>query len=500
MNINKKEKRMKKTIVLLLVFLMVLTGTFASGQNEVAPVVKEEVGTADNPTVLKVVLKDLSYYVDMLDEMEVRLALDGIFVRFEPVELQEGSYSDAMGLMLQSGDIPDFMYFQGGDYPFAITQGILEDFTPYVENSTYIKDQLGDHAIARLENYPYLLWVSSPGNKVPVVRTDWIETMTTAPALLANPTIDNYYAFLKELQVSYTNDSSITCQGLKDGLYEIDMLFGQAFGSTTSWVKDSTGNYIYKNVADSELAKLEFYAKLYREGLLDNEYLNKKYKDKEQVFYKGNTGLIMATQNTVVAKYEKKSKAANGPTAALTVLPPAMGSDGSSYFAAIPVDKETRGWAISKYSNHKQLVFDILDWLAGPNGSMLDQFGFEGTDYELTADNKITVLNSSWWPRFHETLKTFNPNLSSEGETPLFAYPIMKVGTQMVEDHSVLDNAFMIPEDFITDWDAATQIYNEFTADFVSGKKTREDWDSFVKEWYSMGGSSVTEYANSMLD
>lgn len=73
----------------------------------------------------------------------------------------------------------------------------------------------------------------------------------------------------------------------------------------------------------------------------------------------------------------------------------------------------------------------------------------------------------------------------------------MRVATQIVNDHTVLDNAFMIPKDYITDWDAATQIYNEFTADFVSGKKTRADWCEFVKEWYAMGESSVTEYTNS---
>ncbi len=491
---------MKKTTVLLLVFLMAMTAMFAQGNKEVAPVVEEKNGTADNPTVLTVVLKDLSYYVDMLDEMEIQLAEDGIYVDFQPVQLQEGSYADALGLMLQSGEIPDFMYFQGGDYPFAITQGILEDLTPYVENSKYIKDQLGAHSLARLNNYPYLLWISSPGNKVPVVRTDWFKTMKTAPALMANPTPDNYYAFLKELKENYTNDSAISCQGLSDGLFEIDMLFGQAFGANQSWVKASDGKYIYKNVSDSELAKLEFYAKLYKDGLLDNEYLNKKYKDKEQVFYKGDTGLIMATQNTVVAKYETKSIAANGEQASLTVLPPAMGADGSSYFRAIPVDKETRGWAISKYSTHKQVVFDVLDWLAGPKGQILDQFGFEGVDYELTANNKISVLTSSWWPRFHETLKTFNPDLDPNGQIPLFAYPIMKVATDMVNAHTILDNAFMIPEEYITDWDAATQIYNEFTADFVSGKKTSADWDNFVKEWYAMGGSSVTEYANSVLN
>lgn len=40
--------------------------------------------------------------------------------------------------MLLGGDIPDLIYFQGGDEQMA-EQNLLEDLTPYIENSAYIK-------------------------------------------------------------------------------------------------------------------------------------------------------------------------------------------------------------------------------------------------------------------------------------------------------------------------------------------------------------------------
>lgn len=490
---------MKKVLTVLLVLSMVVLPVFSAGQKEQAAQAASVSGTAENPIVISVVLKDLGDYVEMLGVMEKEMAKDGLYVMFEPVQLQEGSYADAMSLMIQGGTIPDLMYFQGGDYAFAITQGVLEDLTPYIDNSKYLKDALGSHALARLENYPYLLWVSSPRNKVPVVRTDWFDQMETAQAVMENPTIDNYYAFLEELQTKFTHNTALTCQGATDGLAEIDMLFGQAFGATSSWVKGADGKYQYAKVTDAELAKLEFYAKLYRENLLDKEYLSKKYSAKEQDFYKGQTGLVMATQNTVVAKYENKCIAANGPEATLTVLPPAKGADGACYFSPVAVDKETRGWAISKYSDKKQVVFDILDWLAGSKGSLLDQFGFEGVHYEITSDGKLNILDSSWWARFHEELKDFDPGMEYVGQIPLFVQPIMSEASAMVANHTVLDNAFMIPDDYVTEWDAATLVYKEFAADFVSGKKTRKDWNSFVDEWNRMGGKVVTDYANTVL-
>ncbi|MEN6417404.1 MAG: extracellular solute-binding protein [Clostridiaceae bacterium] len=456
--------------------------------------------SAENPCVITMAIESYDDYAAELTGIEKEMAKEGKYVKFEVVPMQEGSYADSLSLLLQSGEIPDLIYFQGGDYQFAITQQILTDLRPYIENSEYVKGALEEHSIQRIENYPYLLWISSPRSQVPVVRTDFINQMETGAALLANPTVDNYYAFFTELRQKFTSNSAITVKGASDGLAELDMMFGQAFGATQTWVKNGDGTYSYTKITASELAKLEFYAKLFANGLLDNEYLSKKYSDKEQALYTNETGVILATQNTVVSKYQNKCVAANGESATLTVLPPAVGSDGSSYFTPIAVDKETRGWAISAYSDHKQIVFDVLDWLAGPAGSMLDKLGIEGEQYEITSDNKIRILDNTWWARFHDSVATFDPGMEYESDKPLFAYDVMDDAYEMVKAHSCYDNSFVIPEDLVTDWDAATVVYKEFSADFVSGKKTAADWDDFVQEWLSMGGQAVTDYANSILN
>ena len=129
---NKKEIKIKRLIVVSLVLLLAFS-VFAQGAKEETKAVSSA-ATKDNPTVITCVIKDVSDYLEMLDKMEVLLAEDGIYVDFQPVEIQEGSYADAVSLMLQSGNIPDLIYFQGGDYQFGITQGILEDLRPYIQS------------------------------------------------------------------------------------------------------------------------------------------------------------------------------------------------------------------------------------------------------------------------------------------------------------------------------------------------------------------------------
>ncbi len=505
---------MKRFLSALLAFVMILaTGCSTSSPSSISnpdsskPAAQSseaaqpaDQGTPENPIVLTMVAKDMPktdpVVVQYLENVEKGLAQEGKYVKIELLEIQEGTYADSVSLLLQSGTIPDIIYFQGGDYQFGVTQGILEDLTPYVANSKYVKDVLEPHSVECLKNYPYLLWIAPTRTKVPVVRKDWFEQTTVGKELLENPTPENYYKFFKELREKFTSKAVFTVQGASDGLTEVNMLFGQAFGEGKSWVKDSDNKYTYSKITKSELEKLEFYAKLYRESLLDNEYLTKKYEAKEKAMYSGEVGVIMATQGQVATNYNGKSIKQNGEAGELMVLPPAKGESVWS-FTPIDVSKESRGWAIGKTSEHKQLAFDVMDFLAGSQGQIVDKLGFEGTHYTVK-DGKyeLTAEFSSWYPRFHESVAHFNPPMA---ESTPYLSEIAKASYKMVQEHSTNDNAFLIPDDLVTDWDAATSIYNEFAADMISGKKTAADWDAFVENWKAMGGQAVIDYANTIL-
>lgn len=434
-------------------------------------------------------------YQEWIKQLNDGLDKAGINAELELVSMQSGTYSENLALLLNSGDIPDIIYFQGGDEEFALNQQILEDLTPYVEGSTYIKGMIDKRAYSktRLENYPYLIYLSPLSTKIPVIRTDILDKCAVKDAFMADPSIDNYYQLMKEAKE----------QGYRAGytvagdLSEINNVFDQAFGLSTAWVKGDDGSYIYSRVSPGALEELKFYAKLFAEGILDNEYASNNWENKENKFYSDGAAIVSGTQGDVIDSYNKKQIKANGEGAVLTVLPPAKGV--SQGYQPIDVSKEARGFAISALSENKDLAFQVMEYAASPEGRVLDLLGFEGTHYTVDADGKYELLDAfdNWYYAFFGMTDNLDMDKISP-KTPYRSEPGEK-SLDMFLEYSSEDNIFVIPAEYAVPWDACTSVYNEFAADFVMGNKTEADWDAFVKEWNDAGGAKVTEYANTVL-
>mgnify|MGYP002638572750 CR=1 FL=1 len=469
-------------------------GTAAQTQEQ-----QPEKTTADGEKItLRIVLKDVSpedpTYQEWLKQFNEGLDAAGIGAQLELVSLQSGTYSENLALLLNSGDIPDIIYFQGGDEEFALNQKILEDLTPYIEKSVYIKGMVDSRPYiqTRLKNYPYLLYLSVLSTKVPVIRTDVLDQCAVKDAFLADPSVDNYYQLMKEAK----EQGYLAAYTVAGDLAEINNVFDQAFGLSTTWVKGDSG-YIYGRVSDASLEELKFYAKLYKEGLLDNEYANNNWEDKENKFYSDGAAIVSGTQGDVIDSYNTKQIKANGDGAVLTVLPPAKGA--AQGYTPIDVSKDSRGIAISALSEHKDLAFEVLEYAASPEGRVLDLLGFEGTHYEKDADGKFKLLDAH--DNWYSVIWGLTDNLdmdSMSAETPYLSQP-GENSLSMFLSYSSEDNAVVIPSDYAVAWDGCTSVYKEFAADFVMGNKTEADWDAFVKEWNEAGGAQVTEYVNTVL-
>lgn len=461
-------------------------------------VIAEPEVTEDGKTVITIAYKDdgpsseasVKYY----DALEVALKEHrDLDVEFNIVEIAQGDYAEKLNLLLYSGEIPDIIYFQGSDEQIA-SQGLLEDLTPYIEGSEYLKDILYEHNVTRLENYPYLLWVKPINHKVPVVRTDYLEQLSTSESLLADPSPENYKAFFEEMVDKGLSDYGVTVAG---DIAELDFIFNMAFGVTSTWLEDDNGSYVYKKVSEAEKAKLAYYAELYAAGLLDNQYLTKQWDVKEDDFYNNKAGVIVGTNGKVIDLYNTRTVAVNGEGAELTVLPSASGV--SSGYAATSVTKEPRGLAISSQSANKNIAFEILDFLASPEGMKLDLLGYEGEQYTIEGDEVVLTekFYSEWFSRFWEPqdVKLDTP-ISSE--TPLLSPP-GQASTNAIVDTYVADNDFTIPEEYISQWDAMENLYKEYAADIITGKISIDEFDTFVEEWYAAGGEGITKLANETI-
>lgn len=454
---------------------------------------------AANPVTISLVMKDEgpsnATSVAYFKQLEKNLKQDEkIDVKIELVEMPQGNYAEKLNLMLLGGNIPDIMYFQGGDEQIS-QQGLLENLTPYIKNSKYIKGIMTAYSAERMKNYPYLLWIKPLAQKVPVIRKDWYDNIKveTTYALMKNPTIDNYYNFLKEIKKSPPGGKgkpaySITVAG---SIVELDNIFDMAFGNTATWIKGKNGKYVYAKVTNNEKQKLAFYNKLYKAGILDPQFATKKWDTKEKAFYDGDVAVISGTAGKVIDIYEGKIRKINGRSTGLMVLPPAKGK--SQGFGATDVTKESRGIAINSQSKNKDIAFKILDYIASPRGQMLDRLGFENVHYKVASGRiELTDKSQEWYARFWEP-NVFKPTIPLKSS--LLGIPGAK-SLAMTEKYYIKDKNFLMPDKYVAKWDAMQNLYKEFSVDVITGKKPISNFDKFVQDWNKAGGEEITQYAN----
>lgn len=469
---------MKKLLSVVSMLLIILAGCSAKaeeGQETITMVIKDL--TPSNDVHLQYVQEIEDGYNEMF----------GTDVNLELLETPSGgdSYSETLALMVNSGTIPDVMYWQGGDQAMA-EQGIFEDLTPYIENSTYVKNNMYEHDKERLENYPYLLNIQPLTGGVPVTSANNAENKALS-SLLSNPTADNYQKAFQSLVDDNGYDSAISVAGT---LSELDVIFDSAFGIEGTWMKNEDGTYQHKYTTENTKKKLEFYTELYSQGLLDQNYLTTEWDGKEENFYTAKTATIVGSSPTIIDLYNTKFENYNDGTSIIT-LPPA-----GEYYSPVDISKESRGFAISSQAENPQAAFNVLEFMASPAGQKIDRLGLEGVHYNIV-DGKVEFTDEAdnWYPFF---FIVEDPNWDVEFTEPLYS-DVEKSASSMMDEYYKSDNNILYPADALDEIDAVTNAYNEFAADVVTGKKTTDDFDDFVSTFNDVGGEYLTDYANEEL-
>ena len=446
---------------------------------------------------VRLALKDLDTdpnSAQFLELIEKGMAAAGTPVDIELVKVPAGNYAEKISLMIMSGDVPDLIYFQGGDDKLAM-QGILEDLRPLIAKSKNFKALMDPHSVQRLESYPYLAWIAPPRVRVPVMRRDWFDSLPSAKAVAANPTTDTYVALFRDLVAKKGAKFAVSVTGATNGVEELDAIFDPAFGNTSTWIKGADGKWVFSRVTPNERAKLEFYAKLFKDGLLDPEYLTKKWDTKEQVFYEGKAGLIMGVAPGSVDVYVNKMMKAQGTD--LVPLPPAKGkAQGLTPF--VDVTKEGRGFAIASTSKVKKEAFAVLDFMWSPAGLKIAKLGMPGLHY--VDDGKQYVLTDKY-PEWYNGWfgDSFNGWKADKPLSRPIMTPAATEAGAVAKKWMMPDKTILIPEESIAAWDAMTNLYKEYAADIVTGKKPIAAFDEFVEKWNKAGGSYITKHANTVL-
>lgn len=493
---------MKRLISLALVLVMVITLFVGCSPKQEAPAPATpgetgktgKIGTKDAPVKVSILIKDVvpteENVQKLAAEIEKGMAAEGNYVKVEFLEAPAGKYADVVPIAFRTGQIsPDIIYFQGGDLPIA-QEGLLEDLTPYINNSTNVKAIMQSHNVEAMKNYPYLLWLAPARVQIPVMRSDWFNSLESSKALLENPTPDNYYALFKEIKDKGLAEYPITTDGT---ILKLDSVFNHAFGVTSTIMKVD-GKWVYSKVTPFEKNKLAYYAKLYKDGLLDKEYVTKQWDTMEQAFYEGKAAFVSGTAGDVVNIYNNKMVQTNGKDAELIVLPPAKGI--SQAYQSIDVTKESRGLAINADSKVKDAAWAVIEFMAGPEGRKLDKLGLPGIHY-IEENGKYTLTDKfpEWWARFWPTMQGLDTsNVKGEVMTAPGIASLDAASKYYYSDINVI-----LPSDLLPLKDAMDKLYIEYSTDIIRGVKSIDSFDEFVAKWNAAGGDEINKYLAEQL-
>ena len=452
------------------------------------------IGSPDAPVHVTVLFRDpVDEEAAIIRAIEEGMARQGNFVTIEFLEPPAGNYNEVVPIAFRTGTInPDILWFQAGHLPLG-QEGLFEDLTPYIANSYHVRTMLEPHSIARLESFPYMLFLAPIRIQVPVIRTDWLNQLESGSALLADPTVDNWLELMRELVSSGLADYAITIDG---NMQRLDSIFNHAFGVTGSFMRDSDGNWISSMISDAERDKLAFFAQLYAEGLLDPEFITNDWQVMEQRFYGGEVGIIAGGAGAVTQIYNDRMVELHGPEASLTLLPPARGVGHA--LRSLDVTMEDRGFVINRDSPQyvKDAAFAIFEFMASPEGRILDLVGIEGMNYEVV-DNMIDITNIRMHPVFWHTINNLEAHMPFRDGNP-FEGAFME-SIRLTQDYFHPDTNIILPAEFMPIWDSLLSSYREFVVDVIRGLRSADDMDALREQWNAFGWPDVQAWLNENL-
>jgi putative aldouronate transport system substrate-binding protein len=249
------------------------------------------------------------------------------------------------------------------------------------------------------------------------------------------------------------------------------------------------GKYVYSKATQFEKDKLAFYAKLYKDGLLDKEYITKQWDTMEQAFYEGKAGFVAGTAGDVVNVYDNKMIQTNGADSKLAILPAAKGV--SQAYQSIDVTKESRGFAINGDSKVKDAAWAVLEYMAGPEGRKLDKLGLKDIHY-TEADGKITLTDKfpEWWSKIWPTMKGLDTAKINGNVMTASALESLEAASK----YYYSDVNVVLPNDLLPLKDAMDKLYTEYSTDIIRGVKSIDSFDEFVTKWNAAGGEEISKY------
>lgn len=435
-------------------------------------------------------------------EINKRLNID-LEVKFVP----ESGY-EKINVAMATGDLPDVVTI---NYPSPslnqwIDEGLLLPLNDYLSVMPTVKEKLEKNLKWTAVNNKYYGYpfIEERANTTMTFRADWLNTLGIKPP----QTLDEFYQALKDITTkdpdkNGKNDTyGLTAQknpGFNTSFNFIFYAYGMPHGD---WVLDTNGKVvpIFEHPAFKQ--GVQFLRKLWDEKLIDPEFLLNDTQQREQKFYQGKVGFMVAPLFRHVNRLETSLQKIN-PEGKLGYSAPPAGPDGKRGMNSAP--KNGLFTAVTKNAKNPEKAAKFIEFMLSKEGRSLLELGIEGVHYTKQGDKiaynederaKDGFASNGWshplawgsvvWPLTENYLPQTEPQADRAKESVDIATKNMvpnlinKTTPEEVEMSGVLG-----------------ELLNQYYLEMITGKR---DIDSGItelsKKWRDQGGAKVLDAVN----
>lgn len=415
------------------------------------------------------------------------------------------NYTEQVNLILSGNpsEYPDLVKLQSNmfnDLFDYVEQGALMDLTELVKDCPNILEYLPQEALERctIDGKLYAIPVyCSPNRYNVVIRQDWLDNL----GLEAPVTLEDYHDVLTAFTFNDPDgngkNDTYGLSGLN--IETFDPIFG-AFGVMAP-IQSYNGTGTYWYLEDGKLLPqvtnpktkeaLELIHAWYKEGIIDPEFVtNTTDDDLNDKAMKNQFGVTYHWW-TWEPKIEAQLQEVD-PNIRFSRIAPPVGTDGSSGIRGVGM---INGCVVMlQNAENPEACMRLLDWMHTEEGMMTTYTGVEGIHWEKTEEETYVTL-----PQFDTDASWIQWYSAFESE-----WPLLQVETNLVQSRRDSFNWEVITNegDGLT-----TQAELEHGADlqafalenytnFITGKTSLDEWDKFVEEWNSRGGTAWIEEIN----
>lgn len=461
-------------------------------------------------------------------------------------EAMDEQYTDSVTMVTAQNDLPDVMIVEDLDeLQYLVDNDMIADLTDSYNNcmSDTIKNIYGSYGRDILDVVTFggkIMAIPetniSDGPNLIWLRKDWMDALgLSAPRTLSD--VEEIIRQFKEKDPGHNgagNTVGLVCDtSLCGGCgysseYTLDIIFAAYGAFPKQWIYDEDGNVVYGSVQPEAKEALAHIHELYKEGILDQDFLMRTSSNLIELIVDGQCGSFFgpwwAPNNPLMQAVEQNKDAEWQPYLIATEK-----SGFTSYHTQNPSGKYIvvrKGYEYPEIAcKIVSVLFDYLRYNDRDNQEIVDyykenvdptarpfainvdynnalQICYGELNHVFAGDKSADELNVLEYS-YYEACESYLKDAENASAEDWAAYTSRITACKILNDgrtNKVESLYFGETETMVTDWWSLENLESDTYLKIVTGESALDEFDRFVENWYQNGGETITKEVRAEIE